>query len=234
MLIYGFNAACNDIDASFLKVGDESMSEICFRKTAKGNLLHLFYAYQNSEPLEAEFKTVACYIKRALLFIEVQRGKECMKQIKYQKELGSTAACTKRMMEATKSMGQKYIKGGINDCFIFDSWFAYKKSAEASMEVGAELIGMVNKNTKGFCKETIENRTKDWPGGSYLVLRIKPMVPGDMPLIAIVYKYNARKVLSFIFIYNEGITNNVIPCLSKYPEKFTNVAICPVARPLVV
>ena len=45
------------------------------------------------------------------------------------------------------------------------------------MEVGAELIDMVKTNTKGFCKETIEKLTKDWPRGSYLVLRSKPMVP---------------------------------------------------------
>ena len=37
------------------------------------------------------------------------------------------------------------------------------KATEAAMEVGAEFIGMVNKNTKGLCKETIENLTKDWP-----------------------------------------------------------------------
>ena len=53
------------------------------------------------------------------------------------------------------------------------------------MELGAELIGMVKTNTKGFCKETNEKLTKDWPGGSYLVLRSKPMVPGGRPLIAI-------------------------------------------------
>ena len=60
------------------------------------------------------------------------------------------------------------------------------------------------------------------------------MVPGDMPLIAIGYKYNARKVLSFIITDNTGSTNTGIPYLSKYPDQFTNVSIRPVARPLVV
>ena len=60
------------------------------------------------------------------------------------------------------------------------------------------------------------------------------MVPGDRPLVAIVYKYNARKVLSFIVMDNAGSTNTGIPYLSKYPYQFTNVAICPVARPLVM
>ena len=57
---------------------------------------------------------------------------------------------------------------------------------------------MVNTDTKGLCKETIYKLTKDCPEVSYLVLRSKPMVPGDRTLIDIGYKYNVRKVLSFI------------------------------------
>ena len=64
-------------------------------------------------------------------------------------------------MEATKGICQKSIKGGMKDCFLFDSWFASKKAEEAAIEVGAELIGMVKKDTKGFCKDTIEKLTKD-------------------------------------------------------------------------
>ena len=73
-----------------------------------------------------------------------------MKHSKYQKELGSTAACNKIMTEATKGIGQNSIKGGTKDCFLFDSWFASKKATESTMEFGAELIGMVKKNTKGL------------------------------------------------------------------------------------
>ena len=73
-----------------------------------------------------------------------------MKHSNYQQELGATAACTKRMTEATKGIGQKSIEGGTKDCLIFDSWFASKKAAEAAMEIGAELIGMVKTNTKGL------------------------------------------------------------------------------------
>ena len=51
------------------------------------------------------------------------------------------------------------------------------------MEVGAKLIGMANTNTNGFYRETIDKLTKDWPGGSHLVLRSKPIVPGGRPLI---------------------------------------------------
>ena len=60
------------------------------------------------------------------------------------------------------------------------------------------------------------------------------MVPGGRTLIAIGYKYNARKVLYFIVTDNSGSTKTGIPYLSKYPDQFTNVSICPVARPLVM
>ena len=150
LLFDGFNTACNNIAASFLKVGDELMSAIRFWTTAKGNLPHLSYIFCKTELLGTEFNTVAYYVKWALLFIEVQRGKEGMKERRYQQDLEATAACTKRMMEATKRIGQNSIKGGTKDCFLFDSWFASKKAAEAAMEMGAELIGMVKTNTKGF------------------------------------------------------------------------------------
>ena len=97
------------------------------------------------------------------------------------------------MMETKKGIGQNSIEGGTNDCLIFDSWFASKKAAESAMVIGAELIVMVKKNTKGFCKETIEKLTKDFPGGSYLMLRSKPMVPGNRPRIAIGYKYRSLR-----------------------------------------
>ena len=124
------------------------MSAICFQTTAKGNLPHLSYIFRKPEPLITEFKTVACSVTGELIFIEAQIGKEGMKHSKYQQELGSTAACTKRVMEATKGMGQKSIEGGTKYCFLFDSWFDPKKAAEAAMEIGAELIGMLKKDIK--------------------------------------------------------------------------------------
>ena len=46
------------------------------------------------------------------------------------------------------------------------------------MGFGSDLIGVVKTNKKGFCKDTIEKLTNYWSGGSYLVFRSKPMVPG--------------------------------------------------------
>ena len=98
LFISGFKAACKNISVSSLKVGDESMSAIRFLTTAKGNLPHLSYILCKPEPLGAEFNTVACSVTGALILIEFQRGKEGMNHSKYQKDIGETAACTKRIM----------------------------------------------------------------------------------------------------------------------------------------
>ena len=60
------------------------------------------------------------------------------------------------------------------------------------------------------------------------------MVPGGWPLIAIGYKYNARKVIYFIVTDNAGSKKTGIPYLSKYPDQFNNVSIPPVPRPLAM
>ena len=66
------------------------------------------------------------------------------------------------------------------------------------MDVGAEIIGMVKTNIKGLCKETIDNMAKDWPGGSYLALNRKCMVPRDRLIMTIGYNYNTYKFLYFV------------------------------------
>ena len=57
------------------------------------------------------------------------------------------------------------------------------------------MIDMVKTNTKGFCKVEIERLTKYCPGGSYIALKSKIVVPRERWLLAIGYKYNSRKVL---------------------------------------
>ena len=82
---------------------------------------------------------------------------------------------------------------------------------------------MVKTNTNGFFKATIEGLTKDWPGGSYIVLRINPMVPGQIMLLSISYKYNSWNVISSVATSGARSTALGIPYSSKYPDQFSNV-----------
>ena len=88
------------------------------------------------------------------------------------------------------------------------------------------------KNTKLFCKDTINNMKKDWTGGSRLLLKILYMIPEDRPLVAIGYRYDTQKFLSFINAEYEGSTKAGITYLSNHPYLFANVAILPVNPPL--
>ena len=60
------------------------------------------------------------------------------------------------------------------------------------------------------------------------------MVPRERPLIAMIYKYNAWKVLYLIDTYDTGNTKEGINYLSRYPELFANVAIFYVASPSLI
>ena len=179
MLIYGFNKSCSNIATSYLKVGDESMSEIRFCTTLKGDLPHLSYIFCKQEPLGTEFKTVSLYVTGSPIFLGIHRRKEGINSSWYHLELGATAACNKIFKEEKTGLGQRSLKGSTRYFFLFDSGFLSKKSVEAAPSIGVDLIGMVKTNTKGFFYATIEGLTKDWPGGSYIVLKIKPMLPGE-------------------------------------------------------
>ena len=54
--------------------------------------------------------------------------------------------------------------------------------------VGVNHFRPAKTSHKGFCLDTLEKLMKDWPGGSYLVLKITPIFAGERPLLAIGYK----------------------------------------------
>ena len=97
------------------------------------------------------------------------------------------------------------------------------------MDVGEDMIGMVKTNQTLSYKDTIENLTKDCPGGSYLVFKIKSLVIEDRQIIAISYKYNTREVIYFVATKDTGIKIYSIEFLLNYPNLFDDVAILPVA-----
>jgi hypothetical protein len=114
---------------------DESMSAWKPRTTKNGNLPNISFIARKPEPLGenpglllysflvllltflllifaaaigTEFKSVACPITGTMLHLEIQEGREGMKAKRLNKELGTTAGCTVRLMEAcSKSTGIK-------------------------------------------------------------------------------------------------------------------------------
>ena len=115
--------------------------------------------------------------------------------VKFSKIIGGTTVCIKRLAIANKDCGQMTS----NDTYFAGSWLSSVKTSEKMAAAGADYCGLVKTSHKGFCLATLKELMKDWPGGSYLVLRITPIFPVDRPLLAIGYKYNSRKVLGFIY-----------------------------------
>ena len=93
-----------------------------------------------------------------------------------------------------------------SDTYFSESLFSGVKMVEEEMAEGIDCCGLVNTSHKGFCLSTLEKLTKEWPGGTYLVMKSIPRVPGDRPLTAIGYKYNSRKFLRFISTEGSGST----------------------------
>jgi hypothetical protein len=64
-----------------------------------------------------EFKTTACPITGAMRYMELQRGKNGMKNLQFNQQLGATGGCTLRLLlnsipnEVTKNMVSEVILG---------------------------------------------------------------------------------------------------------------------------
>ena len=75
LLIYGFNEACLDIAASYLKFEDESTNVIQFCTTSKGGLPQLYYIFRKQEMFGTDFKMVACSVTGELILLDIQQRK---------------------------------------------------------------------------------------------------------------------------------------------------------------
>ena len=72
---------------------------------------------------------------------------------------------------------------------------------------------------------------KDYPGGTWIVLESEV---DSINLFAVGYKYNKKKILTFIGTRGAGSTNAGEPYEARFPDKFGNVCTRHVARPSVV
>ena len=121
-------------------------------------------------------KNVACSRLGTMLHLEIQKGKVAMKKSKFQSELGGTAVCMKRLAISTKGCGQLTS----NNTYFANIWFSSVKTAEEMAAAGVNYCGPVKTSHKGFVLATLEKLMKDWPGGSYIVLKSTPIFPGEI------------------------------------------------------
>jgi hypothetical protein len=227
--------------SSNTKTMDETMIGWRPRKNKLGGLPNISFILRKPCPLGSEFKDTCDGETGILLFVEIQRGRVEM-PIRYPENRvhGATAACTLRQVLATMKCGQKETDEGVSvsrDTFYGDSWFASVKAATLVKQAGHEFVGPVKTSHKNFPKVQLEELMKDWPGGMSFVLEgVTPSAPGEvgLQLLAIGYKYNSRKVLSFICTKDAGPTSNGIAYQAKWTDEYGNVRARPVERPEVI
>ena len=161
-----------------------------------------------------------------------------MQQQLFCKELGATAACTRRLCQTalysgTKCASRRDAKAdGSPEAFLGDSWFTGVKVTEWAAEHGHSYFGALKTSTKFTPFEELTTKMSDWPSGSYLVLECT--TPKGHDLICIGYKYSASKVLVFLGTKNSGSTKPGDPYVARFPDANGNVAQRNVQRPAVI
>jgi hypothetical protein len=98
---------------------------------------------------------------------------------------------------------------------------------------GHEVIAAVKSNHSRFPKAELEEKMKGYPSGSYLVLECTTPTK-RVQLLAIGYKYNARKILLFVATKNAGSTKPGTPYKAKFPDQFGNTKERSVIRPAIL
>jgi hypothetical protein len=71
----------------------------------------------------------------------------------------------------------------------------------------------------------------DWPAGSHLVLET---IVENVPLLAVGYKYNGRKVQCFVATKGAGHTENGVSYVAKWKNKHRNTLTRNIPRPEII
>ena len=226
---------------------DESMSAWRPRTTKTGDLPNISFIKRKPEPLGkvmagccmhvlmfslnlffsffhkgTEFKCIACPITGVMLFLEIQRGKDGMKDQLHHRALGATAGCTVRMSERCAQV--KGVKA--------DAWFGSVLTCIELVTRGYEGIFQVKQNHGQYPKDYIEKALEKAPGGVSIVL--KAVASNEKPIIAMGYRYNAKKTLFFIMSPGAGKTTPGEAYRMRYTDGFGNVMTRLVERPDVI
>ena len=119
------------------------------------------------------------------------------------------------------------------DLVIGDSWFGSVTTTDCllnKMRHGKDSILQVKTAHSLFPKKYIESVTKDWPGGSHIVLKTEFK---GKTMYAVGYKYCSKKTL--LFIFNEGAagTEPGVPYRATWIDENNNQSFRDVPRPQV-
>ena len=106
----------------------------------------------------------------------------------------------------------------------------------------SNLLPMLEKLVTIFVVETahsgspnfrFEEKMKDYPSGTWIILKVKPNKEG-LDLICVGYKYNKKKVLAFLMTRGSGSTKVGESYEACFQDKYGNVCTRHVMRPAMI
>ena len=185
-----------------------------------------------------EFKNIVDGLTGQMLWLEIQEGKDRMKTKEFQGRLGGTAACVMRGVKASEDLEhipnfEENNEEPRSRLFFADSWFGSVKAVATLGLAGHHACMIIKTAHVRSPKFFLEERMKDFPGGTWITMEGKTELEG-VELICIGYKYNKKKVLTFVMTRGAGSTTKGIPYEAKFPDKYGNVCMRHVARPQII
>ena len=189
-----------------------------------GNLPNVSFISRKPQPLGTKFKVVCDSRTGIMIYVEIQRGKDGMSDAKYNKTMMKTAACTARLIEGTRTEEEALEPTrneisneveGTKDTYYADAWFGSVDAVLAAMERQTHLVAVIKTNSNRFPKKFIEEKMKNWPPGSHLLLESNIEFK---KVFALGYKYSKKKVLCFVFGKGAGHTEEGEPYIAKWKD----------------
>jgi hypothetical protein len=197
------------------------------RTTALGGLPNISFVVRKPEPLGTELKTTACPITGVMRHLEIQRGKEGMKNSQFNAQVGATTGCTLRLLLNTIPPEQQGTKHGIRA----NAWFGSIRTATEVGLCGYDGVFQIKQYASLYPKKFIEDALKDAPGGVSIALE---GTNHEVPLVAIGYRYSRKTILFFIMTKSSGSLSEGEPYEMKYTDSYGNICTRHVERPDVI
>ena len=113
---------------------------------------------------------------------------------------------------------------------LLDAGFGSVKLAVALGKRGIHVVTGVKGAHVGFPKAWLQATPNDAPSGTWCVLEPVEPIEG-VDIVAIGYKYNAKKVLFFVMTKGAGSTKSGAPYVAKFPDRYGNQCRRNVERP---
>ena len=182
-----------------------------------------------------EFKTVADAASGIMVAMDICEGKEAMRAKEDADILGVTGSTTLRLIKGVSSsfdLTQDEDNEENNSTIFFgDSWFGSIKTAASIFKLKQHCCMAVKTSHSHSPKKWLEDKMETYPGGTWITLQ--GSFNGAL-LYCMGYKYNKRKVLTFVFTEGAGSIRGGDPYEARFPDKFGNLHIRKVPRPKIL